>query len=207
MIGIFWTSHGLLRRLAWAGFLIWVSSAAVAQEPDRRTWTVDGVERHGLMYIPAKAKESPTPVVFVFHGHGGNCRNALRSFAMDKAWPEAISVYLQGLNTPGKLTDPDGKKPGWQGGAGDQGNRDLKFFDMVLESLKKNYKIDENRIYATGHSNGGGFTYLLWSERSDVFAAMGPSAAAGRRASSQLKPKPLFHVASENDPLVKYEWQ
>ncbi|HSH96120.1 MAG TPA: prolyl oligopeptidase family serine peptidase, partial [Roseimicrobium sp.] len=148
------------------------------------------------------------PLVFVFHGHGGNSRNAVRSFAMDENWPEAISVYMQGLNTPGRLTDPEGKKPGWQSGAGDQGDRDLKFFDAVLKRMKDDFKVDEKRIYSTGHSNGGGFTYLLWAERGDVFAAVAPSAAAAARLdSSKLKPKPAMHLAGEKDPLVKYEWQ
>ncbi|MFY8056754.1 MAG: hypothetical protein ACOVRM_03375, partial [Planctomycetaceae bacterium] len=59
---------------------------------------------------------------------------------------------------------------GWQKSAGDQQDRDLKFFDVVLQSLRSEYRVDDRRIYATGHSNGGGFTYLLWSERSAVFA-------------------------------------
>ncbi len=189
------------------GLLMLGASPAVAQLTEARTWKVGEDERHGLVYAPKSAKESPTPVVFVFHGHGGSSRNALKSYAMDKAWPEAISVYLQGLNTPGRLTDPEGKKSGWQSNPGDQGDRDLKLFDVVLESLKQDYRVDEKRIYSTGHSNGGGFTYLLWAERGEVFAAMGPSAAAGLRASGKLTPKPMIHVASENDPLVKYQWQ
>ena len=85
---------------------------------------------------------------------------------------------MQGLNTPGALTDTEGKKPGWQKTFGDQDDRDLKFFDAVLATLKKDYKVDEKRIYATGHSNGGGFTYLLWAARGEVFAAVAPCAAA-----------------------------
>lgn len=183
------------------------TSSSRAQSLTQRTWKVDNVERSGLVYAPEKAKESPTPVVFVFHGHGGSSRNSQKQFAINQAWPEAISVYLQGLNTPGMLTDPEGKKTGWQSREGNQENRDLKFFDTVLEWLKTEYKIDERRIYSTGHSNGGGFTYLLWAERGNVFAAMGPSAAANLRSSAKLTPKPLFHIASEQDPLVKYAWQ
>ena len=92
-------------------------------------------------------------------------KGAAANFAYHELWPEAIAVYMQGLNTPGALTDPEGKKPGWQKTVGDQNDRDLKFFDAVLATLKKDYKVDEKRIYATGHSNGGGFTYLLWAAR------------------------------------------
>lgn len=170
--------------------------------------SVDGVKRGALVYVPSTAKATNTPVVFVFHGHGGNSRQAARSFAMDRHWPEAISVYMQGLNTPGRLTDPEGKRPGWQPRAGDQGDRDLKFFDAVLAQLKRDYRVDAKRVYSTGHSNGGAFTYLLWAERGDVFAAVAPSAAAATfLPAGKLKPKPAMHLAGENDPLVKFQWQ
>jgi len=76
----------------------------------------------------------------------------------------------------------------------------------VLATLNKDYKVDEKRVYATGHSNGGAFTYLLWAARGDVFAAVAPSGAAARRQMS-FKPKPVLHVAGEQDPLVRFEWQ
>ena len=168
--------------------------------------TVDGVVREALVYAPKTATEQPTPLVFVFHGHGGNSRQIARSIEMAKYWPEAISVYMQGLNTPGQLTDPEGRKPGWQAKAGDQGDRDLKFFDAMLAKLKKDYRVDEKRVYSTGHSNGGGFTYLLWAERDEVFAAVAPSAAVARYV-DKLNPKPAMHLAGEKDALVKYQWQ
>jgi len=178
-----------------------------ADTPLRREWTVDGVVRQALIYAPPDASTNASPVVFAFHGHGGSMQNAARSFAYHRVWPEAIVIYPQGLPTPGRLTDPEGKKAGWQPGAGDQGDRDLKFFDALLKSLQADYRVDEKRIYATGHSNGGGFTYLLWATRGDEFAAFAPSAAAASKSLGQLKPKPVLHVAGQNDPLVKFAWQ
>jgi polyhydroxybutyrate depolymerase len=169
-------------------------------------FTVDGVARTALVYVPAAAKTSATPLVFVFHGHGGSSRNADRSFHIETEWPEAIVVYMQGLNTVGQITDPEGTRTGWQAAVGDNGDRDLKFFDAVLARLKQNYNVDAKRIYATGHSNGGGFTYLLWLARGDVFAAVAPCAAVAKYA-MQLKPKPVMHIAGEKDPLVKFAWQ
>ncbi len=192
----------------------------------RREWKVDGVVREALVHVPSDAKKNSAPVVFAFHGHGGSMNNAARMFHIETLWPEAIVVYMQGLNTPGRLTDPEGKKPGWQQGIGDQNDRDLKFFDAVLASLKNDYKLDAKRIYSTGHSNGGSFTYLLWEARGELFAAFAPSASLSRSlvqpkgfgpadvsekpanaAKRMFLPKPVLHVAGENDPLVKFEWQ
>ena len=184
------------------------NTVRAADSPARQEWNVDGVTRDALVHVPAAAKTTASPVVFAFHGHGGTMRHAAATFAYHKHWPEAIVVYMQGLNTPGILTDPQGKRPGWQKTLGDQDDRDLKFFDAVLATLKKDYKVDEQRIYATGHSNGGGFTYLLWAARGDVFAAVAPCAAAAKPEFKQhIKPKPVLHMAGENDPLVRFAWQ
>ncbi len=189
--------------------LLVVATVGSAAEPAlvEKEWTVDGVARKALVHAPTTTRTEPAPVVFAFHGHGGTMGHAARTMAYHVQWPEAIVVYMQGLNTPGKLTDPEGKRPGWQPGQGDQDDRDLKFFDAVFKSLKTDFKVDESRVYATGHSNGGSFTYLLWATRGDVFAAMAPSAAVPGREIRNLKAKPALHVAGENDPLVKWEWQ
>ena len=181
----------------------------VAQPQDSapRAWDVDGVRREALVYAPSKKTEGKVPLVFDFHGHGGTARHAARTHHFHETWPEAVVVYMQGLNTPGKLTDHEGKRSGWQSGPGDQKDRDLKFFDAVLASLKKDFLVDENRVYATGHSNGGAFTYLLWAKRGDTFAAFAPVAAAAGPYFADAKPKPVFHAASEKDPLVTFAMQ
>ena len=175
--------------------------------PPRREWQVDGVTREALVHVPDAARTTPAPVVFVFHGHGGTMRHSAVTFGYHRLWPEAIVVCMQGLNTPGILTDQQGKLPGWQNTPGDQNDRDLKFFDAVLASLKQDYKVDERRIYSTGHSNGGGFTYILWAKRGDLFAAVAPSSAVAPKVMNDLQPKPVLHLAGEKDELVKYEWQ
>src|SRR5476651_1982233 len=152
------------------------SRGKTATEPQVIHWTVGGIDRQALVYIPESAKSTATPIVFVFHGHGGNMNMMFRSRGFDKLWPEAIIVSPQGLNTPGRLTDPNGELPGWQSGPGDMNDRDLLFFDAMLKTLHEQYKIDDKRIYATGHSNGGGFTYLLLETRNDILAAAAPSA-------------------------------
>ena len=192
--------------LAWLPLLVAGYAAAADLEP--RTWTIDGVKREALVRIPpGQPPKDGLPVVFAFHGHGGSMAQASRSFPIHQVWPGAIVVYPQGLATPSALVDPAGKMAGWQGKPGDQGDRDLKFFDAMLASLRKDARVDEHRIYATGHSNGGLFTYLLWAERGDVFAAFAPSAALLTGGVMNLTPKPVLHVGSPQDPLVKFAWQ
>lgn len=181
----------------------------VAQElPVTLEWTINGQARKALAYIPNTAKNKPTPIIFAFHGHGGTMLNMYRTRGFEKLWPEAIFIYPQGLNTVGMLTDPEGKKSGWVMSDQTDGNRDLQFFDAMLKTLRTDYRIDNSRIYATGHSNGGGFTYLLWATRPNEFAAFAPTAAAGGKLIPKLNtPKPGFHLMGENDPLVKPAWQ
>lgn len=182
-------------------------------ESTRLTWTVGGVEREAIVFAPeakagAASKTSLRPLVFAFHGHGGTMRHAARSFHLQQEWPEAVVVYMQGLPTPGAITDPEGKRSGWQAKIGVQDDRDLKFFDEVLATMKKDYHVDAARIYSTGHSNGGAFTYQLWAARPGTFAAVAPSAASGAiRFRAQLTPCPCLHFAGRNDPLVKFAWQ
>jgi polyhydroxybutyrate depolymerase len=179
-----------------------------AADPARRAWTIDGVVREALVAGPASTPASaPAPLVFVFHGHGGTMGHAARTMTIHAHWPEAVVVFPQGLPTPGRLTDPEGKKAGWQREAGDQGDRDLKFVDAMLVSLRAERAIDGRRIYATGHSNGGSFTYLLWAERGSVFSAFAPSAAVIARGAGKLAPRPVLHLGSPQDPLVKWAWQ
>jgi polyhydroxybutyrate depolymerase len=157
--------------------------------------------------VPASAKSSLTPVIFLFHGHGGNMKEILDNHNFTSLWPDAIVVSPQGLKTPGQLVDREGNFPGWQQAPGDQNDRDIHFFDEMLHTLTTEYKIDKKRIYATGHSNGGSFTYLLWAMRSDDLAAVAPSAAVAFRFNDLLKPKPVMHIMGEKDSLVKTVWQ
>jgi polyhydroxybutyrate depolymerase len=181
--------------------------AASAADPKRVEWTVGDAKREALVYLPAKADTEPCPVVLVFHGHGGTMQVTAKT-GFQKQWPEAIIVCPQGLPTA-TGRDPKGERAGWQQKPGDNQDRDLKFVDAILKTLREQYRVDDKRVYATGHSNGGGFTYLLWRTRGQEFAAMAPSAAgAGAlRTAKDVKPLPVLHIAGEKDQVVRFENQ
>jgi len=176
-------------------------------EPSHQIFTIEGAERKALVFPPsAPSKKNGAPVVFVFHGHGGNSQAAARKFRIQTHWPEAIVIYPQGLPSVGK-SDPEGKKSGWQKKVGHLNDRDLKFFDAMLEWAKKQYKCDTSRIYVAGHSNGGAMTYVLWSARSRLIAAFAPCAAVFGREVLSSEPKPAILLAGERDEVVPFENQ
>lgn len=173
--------------------------------------TVGTRERTALVFPPSaknegNSKKSP-PLVLCFHGHGGSATSAARSFGMHLAWPEACVVYPQGVPTPGRLTDPEGKQNGWQFEAGTHEDRDLQFFDALLALCIKKWNIHPEQVFVMGHSNGGAFSYLLWSTRCEKITAVAPSAAVGHRLIPTLRPKPCFHALATNDKLVLSTWQ
>jgi polyhydroxybutyrate depolymerase len=181
---------------------------ALTQLSDVESVTLDinGTTRQFYVYFPKTKDLKPRPVVFAFHGHGGNSRYSVTKFKVNKLWPEAISIYPQGLPTVGQLTDPEGSKNGWQGRIGDYDNRDLNFFDSMLKWVHTKANVNDKAIFSIGHSNGGGFTYLLRKYHPTLFAGIAPYAAGGLAVVSP-EPTPVFHVSGINDPLVKYAMQ
>jgi polyhydroxybutyrate depolymerase len=168
---------------------------------DPRHWNVDGVRRVALVHIPAEANQHSTPIIFAFHGHNGTMNQAEKDFALHIRWPKAIVVYPQGVRTPAG-NDPKGKQTGWQYHPGEVGDRDLKFFDVMLASLRQEVKVDDKRVYAVGFSNGGGFAYVLWAARGDQISAVVSCAMiAPKKLIDTFKPKPLLQIAGSNDSL------
>ena len=163
------------------------------------SWMVDGVERFAIIYAPKSLPAGKLPLIFSFHGHGDDMEN-FQYVGLQSAWPDAIVVYFQGL--PSR----DGYS-GWQVEPGEYGDRDLKMVDVALAALKKKYNVDDNRIYATGFSNGAHFTYLLWAARPDVFAAFAPVAGRIRPTAMPKVPKPILIIGGERDQQVAFQDQ
>ena len=159
-------------------------------------WQVDGVTREAIVYAPASPPAEGAPLVLSFHGFGDNMQN-FQYTNVHVAWPDAVVVYFQGLERRRGLL-------GWQVAPGANGDRDLKLVDTALRSLRETYRIDDDRIYATGYSNGGMFTYLLWAARPDVFAAYAPVAARLRPSVRPRQPRPVLHVGGTRDRVVRF---
>ena len=172
-----------------------------------KTFTVGGIPRKAILFEPS-VKTAKTPVIFVFHGHGGNAQFASKKIDFQNYDKEALVVFMEGIpGTSGYVVDKKGLLNGWQMFPNDHGNRDVLFFDEVLKDLEKNYPVDPNRIYLVGHSNGARFANVLWAERSDRIAAICSVAAQGGNMIRGAKPLSVWMSMGENDPLVPYQMQ
>lgn len=161
-------------------------------------WKIDGVEREAIVYSPtAKTPSGKAPLVLAFHGHGDSADN-FQGVELQQHWAQAILVYAQGLPST-----RDGLA-GWQVESGTDGDRDLKFVDQMLATLRQKFSVDDARIYSTGFSNGANFTYLLWAQRPKVFAAFAPVAARILPSVNLTVPKPLLHVGGTEDRQIAF---
>jgi polyhydroxybutyrate depolymerase len=175
--------------------LVFSARLAVAADAEVASWMVDGVKREAIVYTP-KTTSGKLPLILSFHGHGDDMDN-FQYVGFQNVWPDAIVVYFQGLPSN------DGYR-GWQVEPGEYGDRDLKMVDVALAALKKKYTVDENRIYATGFSNGAHFTYLLWATRPQVFAAFAPVAGRIRPSAMPRQPRPIIIIGGARDAQVAF---
>ena len=189
---------------------LFVSAPIKTNAQTTMNWTVDGEKRVALVFAPTPTTAAiKHPLVFAFHGHGGNMNGASQVMHIQTVWPQAIVVYPQGLNTPSHV-DPAGHKPGWQveaNQASPVGNRDLDFFDAMLVTMHQKFTVDDQRVYATGFSNGATFSYLLWAERFKNIAAIGE--VAGRLWDSEhlTHPRALLAIAGRADTTDPFALQ
>lgn len=73
----------------------------------------------------------------------------------------------------------------------------------LIDSLKRDYPIDTDRIYVVGQSMGGFATWALLAARPDDFAAAIPVAGGGRVAKAHLFAQvPIWVFHGGRDPLV-----
>jgi len=178
----------------------------------------DGLTRTYKVHVPSSynAKIS-TPVVMYFHGGGGSIQAAFKD-GVDKYSDKFGFILAVPAGTgpiPSRLLTWNGGK--WPPGKGTTGFEsccgyasknnvdDVGFISQMIEEVKRNFNVDENRIYATGISNGGIMSYRLACEIADKIAAIAPVAPpAVPLDCAPSKPVPVMHIHGTADPCAPY---
>ncbi|HEV7595638.1 MAG TPA: PHB depolymerase family esterase, partial [Gemmatimonadaceae bacterium] len=95
----------------------------------------------------------------------------------------------------------------WRVEAGPGLTKDVRFISELIDTLKRAYNIDSNRIYANGLSNGGGMSFALSCTLSDRIAAVGMVAAAQTlpwSSCTDRHPVPMIAFHGTADPEIPY---
>ncbi|GAD99411.1 ferulic acid esterase (FaeA), putative [Paecilomyces variotii No. 5] len=163
--------------------------------------TSDNVPRSYIVNIPSGYNPNkPAPLIFSFHGRGKTAYSQLRLSAFyNETWnPDAISVYPQGLK--GSEGEPQ-----WQGDPNSVGVNDVGFVLDMINSFSENYCIDTDRIFASGKSNGGGFTGLLACDEtaSKSIAAFAPVSGAYYQALNKNGTCDAAHTPIKCSPAAR----
>jgi polyhydroxybutyrate depolymerase len=162
---------------------------------------VGSAMRTFVVRLPKGESRTPAPVVFLFHPFGMNTQYMQGRVPIPRVWPEAIAVYGQGLPRTGGAAG--GLQPAWQTRPGEMDDRDLEYFDAMLDWLKKNHCIDERRIFVMGYSNGANFTGVLACERANVIA--GAAIQSGSLSCNLPAAKPVILDHGLSDSTIPYD--
>lgn len=143
--------------------------------------------REALIYVPSSySTDAPAPLHMAFHGGGGNARSHMEANAglegrLNRRAEEGgfIVVYPEGLPRQ------DGRGRNWNDCRGDVSRNsstyssadDVRFVRLLVDELSARYRIDRDRVYASGMSNGGMIVYRLAAEAADLFAGFSATAA------------------------------
>ena len=86
------------------------------------------------------------------------------------------------------------------------GMSDVNFMLDIISDVKKDYNIDETRVYLSGFSLGGAFTYYMMNKAADRIAAFGPISGYNlmNASTSTSRPVPICHVHGTADNIMAY---
>jgi poly(3-hydroxybutyrate) depolymerase len=161
-----------------------------------QTWTnfqVGGVTRKALVHVPDGIDKPP--LLISLHGMG-----------IGAGWHQGEMMKLEPIADREKFivvypeADQDLR---WDLG----GTHDIDFIVQIIEDMAAQHDIDRSRVYASGFSMGGMFSYTLACTIPDKIAAIAPGNGyplGGLFGCEQDRPVPIFHMHGTADDFVKY---
>lgn len=144
--------------------------------------------------------DRPAPLLIAFHGMGIDSKDLMPKYTkLDDLAAEKKFIVAY----------PNAEGHAW-GLLPAKVKADLAFFDGLLKSLQTRYKVDPDRIYVLGMSNGGYFAHLVGKERSQAVAAVvGHSAALSLQTLGGIKADrkfPVMIVHGDSDWIIPVEF-
>ena len=194
--------------------IIFVSGCVykVPEDPNTfvRTMMHDNLTRTYRIHIPKNFSNSTSsPLVLVLHGGGGTGEGMERTLTLGE-------FNILSDTNPFLVVYPDGIDKHWNDGRNDtndtahqQNIDDVGFLTSLVHNLCLEFNIDQNKIFATGISNGAMMSYRLAMEQPNLFAAIAPVAGAipTDLVSINMSEEPvsICILSGTKDPLVPWD--
>jgi len=190
-----------------------------------KTIAVDGVSRRYTLWVSASARTKmdagPVPMLVALHGAGDTGQNFANALALPALGNVHAFVILAPdaykkawfLSSSEGWTKPDGNSTSLQ--------NDIALLLSALEETKKEYAIDDKRVFLAGFSRGAGLTAglatasenpsVLGGKYESPFAAFGVcagydpfSAVPGYSANAAMPKRPVWIIHGTSDGAVPF---
>ena len=169
----------------------------------------DDLDRVFYLYVPVSyaSSTSALPILLSLHGYTSSALRHLNyaGFGSLASKESFIVVYPQGsiLQSTGSTH--------WNAGRWTNGSTtdDVDFIETMIDYLTTNFRVDPDRIYSTGMSNGGFMSYRLACELGNKIAAI--ASVTGSMSPEMLSscnpnhPTSAMQIHGSLDRVVPYE--
>ncbi|MCP5520847.1 MAG: prolyl oligopeptidase family serine peptidase [Verrucomicrobiales bacterium] len=168
---------------------------APGQQVEQSLATSDGGSIPYLIYLPANYADTRDKVPMILFLHGRGESNGPLSLVAKWGPPRRLAA---GEPMKYLVVSPQCPRSSFWS-ADDQQQRLLE----LLAHIKKNFRVDEDRIYLTGLSMGGFGTWRLAADHPEMFAAAAPICGRGNpETASRLTKLPIWAWHGTDDPTV-----
>ncbi|MCB0633013.1 MAG: PHB depolymerase family esterase [Saprospiraceae bacterium] len=172
------------------------------------SFSQDEYTRNYLLYVPSSYDGSEAwPLVINMHGLGGNKFEQKAFTGMHLVADTAKFLIVFPEASLGEVP-AIGTAPSWNSGMLPERADDVAFIDQLIDTLLQNWNVDEQRIYATGMSQGGVMSYLLACQIPDRLAAIasvsGVSLLNIDWTCTADRPLPVMHIHGTADVITPY---
>ena len=158
---------------------------------------VNGTTREYIIYVPDDyTGTSSLPLLLSFHGLASNMEFNFNQTNFDQLAERENFIVVH----------PNGIANRWTVNASN--NPDIDFVEALLDQLENDYKIEPNRIYSTGMSNGGNFSFTLACGLNNKIAAI--ASVTGLMLKIVIgdciptRPMAILHIHGTEDPIANY---
>ena len=181
-------------------------AALRAQTTVIRTMLADGLTREYRLYVPAiyTRTTGAVPLLLNLHGYGSNNQEQENYGDFRPIADTANFLVVH----PNGTIDAANKRNWNTFGPRGSGVDDVAFLSTLIDTLARRYRLDLNRVYSTGMSNGGFMSYELACQLGNRVAAIASvtgSMTAGRLAGcTSGRPVPILEIHGTDDRTVPY---